>query len=154
MTSTIRKLAVCSLAIFAVGCANCQQCDVVCEDPGVPMMHPLGVVSQAHYNAMQANGEAADFVMHSGEFEEGSSELNAAGRDHILEIGARMGGTPFPVIVERGESVELDVLRRDLVTRVLSDLGNSDAGQRTMISRAYSDGMSGVEAVGHQKQLR
>ena len=66
---------------------------------------------------------------------------NAAGRDHILEIAARMPETPFPVIVEPGQGgPELDASRREQVVRVLTSLGNQDAEQRTMVSRPYSDG--------------
>jgi hypothetical protein len=141
-------LIVASLTAFAgIGCVT-DQCATVCPDPAVPQMHPLGAVTRAHYEAMEANGEAADFVIHSGEFAANSPELTSAGRDHILEIGARMGGTPFPVIVERSESgSHLDTQRAQTVTDILANLGNPDAGQRVMVSRPYSDGIQAAEAI-------
>lgn len=148
MKSSLLNLA-CGVAMLAtVGCATCDEC-TVCEDPAIPAMHPLGAVSQAHYDAMQANGEAADFVISEGEFEPNSADLSPSGRDHILEVGARMGGTPFPILVEPSSSAnpQIDQMRRDMVVRVLTDLGNADAGHRTVISRPYSDGISGAEAV-------
>ena len=144
---TMNRLLLTGLAILGTaGCGHHSQ-NVLCEDPTVPLTHPLGAVSYAHYAVMEENGEAADFVVSSGEFEPNSTDLTAAGRDHVLEIGARMGGTPYPVLIEPGDNPELDARRRDLVVRVLSDLGNVDTETRTVISRPYSDGMPGSEAV-------
>lgn len=145
----LTSLAFATLLAFAsFGCAH-QNSAVVCEDPSVPLAHPLGAVSYAHYAAMESNGEAADFVLSSGMFEPDSTDLNMGGRERLLEIGARMGGTPYPILVEPDGVDELDARRRDLVVRVLSDLGNVDAEARTIVSRPYSDGMPGSEALRH-----
>lgn len=114
----------------------------------VPDMIPLGAVSRAHWHTMETNGEAADFVIHYNEFMDSSTELTPYGRDHIAEIAARMPSAPFPVIVQRSynnSDPELDRIRRDLVVRVLSDLGNQDADQRTVVSQPYSNGINSVE---------
>lgn len=134
------------LLIAATGCCTTDECMTVYEDPAVPQMHPLGSVSYAHYHAMEANGEAADFVVNRSDFEPGSTDLSLAGRDHILEIGARMAGTPFPVLVERSEAdPDIDTKRRSVVVEVLTQLGNADAEQRVMVSRPYSDGVRAAE---------
>ncbi len=97
---------------------------------------------------MQVNGEAADFVISRGEFEANETTLTYAGRDHILEISARMRETQFPVLVEPdGADPNLDTMRREMIATILNDLGNSDAEQRTLISRPYSDGMAATEAI-------
>ncbi|MEZ6031720.1 MAG: hypothetical protein R3C17_01330 [Planctomycetaceae bacterium] len=115
----------------------------------VPDVLPLGSVSRAHWHAMQTNGEAADFVMYRNEFVDNSSELSPYGRDHIAEIAARMPSTPFPIIVQRSwnnADPELDQVRRDIVVRVLTDLGNQDANQRVVVSQPYSNGINSMEA--------
>ena len=115
----------------------------------VPDVMPLGSISRAHWHMMETNGEAADFVIHYNEFADNSSELTPYGRDHIQEIAARMPSSPFPVIVQRttfNADPELDRARRDLVVRVLTDMGNSDADQRTVVSQPYCDGINSMEA--------
>ena len=135
-----------SLFLLPLGCAT-NEC-VVCEDVAVPQVHPLGAVTRAHYEAMEANGEAADFVLTAGEFESNSPELTLAGRDHILEIGARMGGTPFPILIEPdGAGNGVDEQRVRTVVDILTSLGNADASQRVLASRPYSDGMRATEAI-------
>ncbi|MFK7821106.1 MAG: hypothetical protein AB8G99_20485, partial [Planctomycetaceae bacterium] len=110
-----------------------------------------GAVTRAHYEAMEANGEAADFVLTAGEFEPNSPDLSLAGRDHILELGARMGGTPFPVLIEPdGFGNDIDEQRLRTVVDILTSLGNADASQRVLISRPYSDGMHAAESIRHR----
>ncbi len=114
----------------------------------IPDIMPLGAVNRAHWHMMETNGEAADFVIYRNEFVDNSSELTPYGRDHIAEIAARMPSTPFPVLVQRSlnnADPELDNLRRDIVVRVLTDLGNQDAAQRTVISQPYSNGINSME---------
>ena len=114
----------------------------------VPDVMPLGSISRAHWHMMETNGEAADFVIHYNEFMHDSSELTPYGRDHIAEIAARMSSSPFPVIVQRSRNnadPEIDRARRDIVVRVLTDLGNPDADQRTVVSQPYSNGINSME---------
>lgn len=120
-------------------------------------MMPLGAISRAHWHMMETNGEAADFVIHYHEFVDSSSELTPYGRDHIAEIAARMSSAPFPVIVQRQKfnaDPELDSIRRDLVVRVLTDLGNPDADQRTIVSQPYSDGINSMEGEADYSRVR
>ncbi len=98
---------------------------------------------------MQTNAEAADFVFYRNEFAAGTAELTPVGRDHLLEVAARMPGTPFPVLIERSEhnaQPELDALRREMVVRLLVRLGNPDASERTFVSPAYGRARSALEA--------
>jgi hypothetical protein len=114
----------------------------------VPDAVPLGSISRAHWHTMQTNGEANDFVIHRNEFVDNTSELSPYGRDHIAEIAARMSSSPFPVLVQRSYNnadPELDAIRRQLVVRVLTDLGNPDADTRTVVSQPYTNGLNSTE---------
>lgn len=120
----------------------------VWRSASIPDRYPIGSVVRAHYQAMQTNGEAADFILHRNDFVGETAELTPDGRDRVLEIAARMRSAPFPVVVERSEnnsSPQLDAERRQMVALVLSDLGNPDADQRTFVSPAYGRGLASVE---------
>ncbi len=115
----------------------------------IPEAYPLGSVNRAHYHAMETNGEAADFIIHRNEFVGSTAELTPYGKDHIVEIGARMRSAPFPVIIERMENnadPELDEHRRNIIVQVLHNFGNSDSDQRTFVSQAYGIGINSQEA--------
>lgn len=127
-------------------------CGVVCgcaRTLPAPNVLPLGSVSRAHWHVMETNGEASDFVLYCNEFVDDSAELSPYGRDHIMEIAARMPSVPFPVLVQRSQdnsNPQLDAARRDVVVGLLIRLGNSDADCRTVVSQPYSDGVHSQEA--------
>ena len=115
----------------------------------IPDVYPLGSIVRAHYHVMQTNGEATDFVIYDHEFVGSTAELNAAGKDHIMEIAARMRSVPFPIIIERTENnsdPELDRHRQQLVALILRDFGNPDSYKRTFVAPAYGKGMNSIEA--------
>ncbi len=114
----------------------------------IPDSLPLGVVNQAHYHTMETNAEAVDFILHRHEFTGATAALTPEGRDHVMEIAARMRTAPFPVIVERSDNnsdPELDAHRRQIVVQMLTDFGNPDAYQRTLVSQPYSNGYNSWE---------
>lgn len=114
----------------------------------VPERYPLGSINRSHYHAMETNAEATDFVVNQYEFVGDSAELTRDGKDHLLEIGARMRSAPFPVIIERttnNDMPDLDGERRVVVARYLAEMGNPDAEQRTIVSPAYSRGINSSE---------
>lgn len=115
----------------------------------VPDTYPLGSVTRAHYHTMQTNAEAADFILHRGDFVGSTAELTPYGRDRILEIAARMRNAPFPVLIERSENnsdPELDEHRRNIVAQVLHDHGAPEASQRVIVAPAYGRGLNSREA--------
>ncbi len=115
----------------------------------IPETLPLGSTNRAWYQAMQTNAEAADFIIYRRQFVGKTARLTPEGRDHIWEIAARMRSTPFPVIIERSENnsdPELDALRRQLVVQILTDFGNADADQRTVVAPSYGPGYSALKA--------
>jgi hypothetical protein len=130
------------------GCAMCGWC--YRRTGAIPQTLPLGSTVRSHYQVMETNGEAADFILHRHDFVGQSAQLTPDGKDHVLEIGARMRGVPFPVVVERSENnadPELDATRRHLIAQILTDLGNPDAATRTVVSPAYGPGYNANQAV-------
>ena len=115
----------------------------------IPDEYPVGAVERAHFHQMQTNAEAADFILYQHDFVGETAELTPDGKDKILEIAARMRSAPFPVLVERmwnNADPELDGHRRELIARILTDMGNPDAGNRTFVSPAYGPGKQSLEA--------
>ncbi|HBN74527.1 MAG TPA: hypothetical protein DD473_01645 [Planctomycetaceae bacterium] len=115
----------------------------------IPEVLPLGVVVRSHYQAMETNAEAVDFILYDRDFVLETAELTSDGKDKILEISARMRSAPFPVLVERSENnsnPELDSYRRDLVAQILTDLGNPDGQQRTIVATPYGPGYNSIES--------
>lgn len=120
-----------------------------CRSRAIPDEYPLGSVMRAHFHQMQTNAEASDFVLHDHEFVGQSAELTPDGKDHLLEIAARMRSAPFPVLVERIENnadPELDAHRRSLIAQILTDLGNPDAPQRVIVAPDYGPGKQSAES--------
>lgn len=142
------------------GCGNggCDQCGGIRgrihgmfhrRSNAVPDVFPLGKVSEAWYYEMETNAEAVDFVMHDLDFVGQTTELTSDGKDHIMEIAARMRAQPFPVIVERfpnNADPELDLARRNLVAQILTDFGNPDAQQRVVVATSYGPGYTSTQA--------
>lgn len=115
----------------------------------IPQTLPLGSTVRSHYQVMQTNAEASDFIIHQHEFMGETAQLTPDGKDHVLEIAARMRSAPFPVLIERtwnNADPELDAHRRNLVAQILTDLGNPDAQQRTVVATAYGPGYNDVQA--------
>jgi hypothetical protein len=152
MTSRAAKLSIhASLLAALAGAGLCCGCACGWErcPTSVQDVYPLGAVNRAHYQVMQTNGQAANFILHLNDFVGTTSELTPAGKDHVLEIAARAHSVPFPIVIERSEnnsSPALDEQRRGSIVRVLMDLGIGDASQRTMVAPAYGKGLTGREA--------
>jgi hypothetical protein len=147
--SATRTAYLVSLYLAVIGlCGGCGW-SAASRSPCVPDVYQLGAVNRAHYETMQANGQAAKFIVHQFEFVGSTSELSPAGKDHILEIAARARTVPFPVLIERTENnanPTLDEHRRASIAQVLLDLGIADAPQRTVVAPAYGKGLSGRDA--------
>ncbi len=142
-----------------VGCGDCCQicekcsfalCGWMWRKPNaVPETLPLGSTLRAHDQVMQTNAEAADFIFHRHDFVGQTAHLTSDAKDKIVEVAARYRSTPFPVIIERSENnsnPELDALRRNIVATILTDFGNEDAQQRTVVATPYGPGYTGRRA--------
>ena len=121
---------------------------------------PQGTLSDPIWQQQEENAEASDFVVHEHEWVGNSSQLNPAGMDHVKQIAARLGAVPFPVIIERSTmSVapgsrhqfpvngheELDMERREFVSRSLKTLGVNHADERVVVAPALTPGFEGFE---------
>lgn len=148
------------LLVVVLAMNGCCDSGLFCKSPhlpafpygrslAIPETYPLGSVVRSHYQVMQTNGEASDFIIYRHEFVGSTAELTSDGKDHILEIAARMRSTPFPVLIERTENnsdPELDAHRRALIAQILTDFGNPDANQRTIVAPAYSRAFNSRES--------
>jgi len=140
------------IGIGAVVVGLCCGCGAWCwcwRCAGVPDRYPLGSVNRAHYETMQTNAQAADFILYRNEFVGNTTELTPYGKDHVLEIAARAANAPFPILVERSEhnsDPPLDERRRSAIVEVLSKCGVADGNQRTIVAPAYGKGLSAQEA--------
>lgn len=115
----------------------------------IPQTLPLGSTILAHDQVMETNAEAADFIFHRHDFVTQTAHLTPDAKDKIVEIAARMRTTPFPVVIERSENnsnPELDALRRNIIATILTDFGNTDAQQRTVVATPYGRGYTGRQA--------
>ena len=114
----------------------------------IPNRYPLGSVLRAHLHTEQTNAEATDFVFHLVDFVGETPHLTPDGKDHLMEVAAKMRSAPFPVLVERtpnNANPQLDAERRMVVARHLADLGNPDADQRTLVATPYNRGVNSYE---------
>jgi len=105
---------------------------------------------------MEANAEAADFILHRHEFVGETAELTPYGKDHLLEIAARARSAPFPILVERSENNSnpaLDNHRRTIIAQALVDDGVGDALERTIVAPAYGKGLTAPEAQADYSQF-
>lgn len=114
----------------------------------IPNVFPVGSVMRAHIHTEQTNAEASDFVFNLVDFVGETPHLTPDGKDHVMEVAARMRSAPFPVLIERtpnNANPQLDAERRMVVARHLADLGNPDADQRTIVAVPYSRGVNSYE---------
>lgn len=112
-------------------------------DLAVPDTYPLGSISAAHWHTMETNAEAGDFVINRSEFVTHSPQLTPHGQRHVMEIAARLGNVPFPVLVQPSANMDqrLDGARRESVIQLLNQLNVYDAATRTLVSEPYSNGI-------------
>ncbi len=114
----------------------------------IPNVFPLGSVMRSHIHAEQTNAEASDMIFNLVHFTGETAHLTPDGKDHLMEVAARMRSVPFPVLIERtpnNANPQLDAERRVVVARYLADLGNPDSEQRTIVATPYSRGVNSYE---------
>ena len=117
--------------------------------PSVDPPFALGQVTDAFWDTQQTNAEAADFIFYDHEFRGETVELTPAGRDHLLQVAARLAHVPFPVVIERYENnykPSLDCQRRLAILAGLAQLGVTGVDQRVVIAPAFAPGLTSDEA--------
>lgn len=146
-----RFAATCLLGVAAAAATGCIPSFGSKRSFAIPNTYPLGSTVRDHYHQMEMNGEAGDFILYRVHFIYNTAELTTDGKDHLMDIAARMRSAPFPVVVERSENnsdPELDQHRRNIVAQILADFGNPDAAHRVVVGTPYEKPEYGMEAEG------
>ena len=93
----------------------------------IPQVLPLGKTVEAWYQVMETNAEASDFILHQRDFVGETTQLTPDGKDHLMEIAARMRANPFPVVVE------LRRLGHDAITVAETGLANQQMSDEEVL---------------------
>lgn len=154
-----KNLVRATVVLFALSVSGCARvrCDyLVCYEPA-----PLGTISDPIWQQQEANAEASDFVIHVHEFVGDTARLNHAGEQHVKQIAARAELTPFPILIEPSSmsrregdgfgfpihpNSQLDLRRRGLIVRTLTEMGVFEADRRVLVSPALTPGFENFEA--------
>lgn len=156
-------LALISLA--ATGCAHCcggGRCGhgghgAYADGAAHDRPFPPGQVTDSHWETMQTNAEAADFIFYDHEFRYDTrthvdtAELAPGGKKKLMQVALRLEHAPFPVVIEEsqhGARPQLDEARRQTIVRELNRLGVTGADGRVVVASAPAEGITGVEAEG------
>lgn len=136
--------------LTATGCHTTKVSHEAKMGPVYDRPFPLGQVTDAHWETMQTNAEAADFIFYDHEFVGQTAELTPLGRKHLLSVALRLEHVPFPIVVEespRGENPQLDESRRQTIVNQLAQLGldRQMIEARTVVAPAFSEGLSAIE---------
>jgi hypothetical protein len=111
-------------------------------------------MTDSHWETMQTNAEAADFIFYDHEFRYDTrahvdtAELAPGGKKKLMQVALRLEHVPFPVVIEEsqhGSRPELDEARRQTVIRELARLGVAEADDRVVVASAFAEGFTGVE---------
>lgn len=173
-------VSLCLLGIVASGCTNPNFSRRVLRNTAhiPPPPAKSGAATEAIWRRQEQNAEAADFIIYEHDFEAiGSVRLNDAGIDHLKQIASRLlAGAPFPVIIERSKystdprvpatdidrgifnyeihpDPELDNRRRDIIARVLADMGVPHANQRVVVGRQLAPSQNSQQAAQAYQQF-
>ncbi len=152
----IAATVTCLLALWSVGCQQWKQYYQH------PTPAPLGTISDPVWQTQEANAERSDFVVYQHEFQRNAEWLNTAGEDHVKQIAARLlSGQDAQVVVERSMTTaradtkhkypihpnpELDMRRREIISRSLVAMGVEDAEDRVVVAPALTPGATASEA--------
>lgn len=138
-------LALASGCLLAGGCLHHQAGR---QGPEHDRPFPLGQVTDAHWETMQTNAEAADFIFFDHEFVGDTAELAPGAKRHLEQVALRLEHAPFPVVIEQSlhdERPQLDQLRRQVIVEQLGRLGVPEAENRVVVASAFAEGFTAVE---------
>ena len=123
---------------------------------------PVGQVSDSHWETQQANAEAADFIFYDHEFRYDTehhvdtAQLSPRAKRHLEEVALRLEHVPFPVVIEElprdhdaaknHQKGLLEQARRQTIVENLNKMGITNADERVVISNAFPESRTGVEA--------
>ena len=153
-------------ACLLIGCAETQQSHKGYGGPPYGPPHdrpfPVGQVTDSHWETQQTNAEAADFIFYDHEFRYDTTrhvetaQLSPLAKKKLEQVALRLEHVPFPVIIEElprnhddaknHEKGLLEHARRKTIVEQLNRLGITNADERVVISNAFPEGITGVEA--------
>lgn len=110
---------------------------------------PIGQVSDSFWETQQTNAEAADFIFYDHEFRGDTSELGPSAKRHLESVALRLEHSPFPIVIEQSRhnaQIALDNARRQTIILHLNRMGITNADERVVISSAFAEGFTGIEA--------
>lgn len=136
------------LSGFLTGCCSHPNLRVDnCSDiPQGAIPAPNGYFVRKWQSQQITKAEADDFTIYLHEWYKGGTEPGPYGRYHLDNICKRLPSVPFPVVIQPGESDEINAQRRSLVVARLLNSGIADADQRVILARPIPGGTYGDEA--------
>ena len=162
--STVVLAAAC---LLTVGCAGPhKQSHKTYGGPPYGPAHdrpfPVGQVTDSFWETQQTNAEAADFIFYDHEFRYDTklhaetAQLSPLAKKKLEQVALRLEHVPFPVIIEElprthdeaknHEKGLVEQARRKTIVEQLNRLGITNADERVVISNAFPEGYTGVEA--------
>ena len=159
-------LLILSVVALAAGCAGDHHSHKTYGGPPYGPPHdrpfPVGQVTDSHWETQQTNAEAADFIFYDHEFRYDTTrhvdtaQLSPLAKKKLEQVALRLEHVPFPVIIEElprnhdaaknYEKGLLEQARRQTIVEQLNRLGITNADERVVISNAFPEGITGVEA--------
>lgn len=106
---------------------------------------PAGTYINEFIKVQETKAELDDFVIYKHMWYRGGTELGPLGRYQLDLIGSRLGGVPFPVVIETSKNDKLDEQRRDAIVALLAMRGFQDAS-RVLVAYPIAGGLYGDEA--------
>ncbi len=94
---------------------------------------------------LEVRSESADSIVYHDDFVDGQSELTSKGKQRIADVGRRMPGSTFLILVEQSDSPSdssLDQSRRETVLGTIEEFDPARADERTMIAPIHGKWVS------------
>lgn len=150
-----------AIALAAIAALMLTACKRGSEDiPFGAIPQPVGAFQNTWQDAQAFKAEAADFVVYTYEWNEGTTALNPVGRRHLSELLPRMGTDPFNIVIQpdlrRSTTTEdqagntaaepLDMQRRLAIIERLRDHEVASPEERVLIA-TVEGGLYGDESV-------
>ncbi len=143
-------LALGVMSATALGCHTTHAPHEAKMGPAYDRPFPLGQVTDAHWETMQTNAEAADFIFYDHEFVGQTAELTPLGKRHLLSTALRLEHVPFPIVIEElpeDQDPQLCLARRERVIAMLEQLGyqKEQIAGRVIVAPAFPRGLTAME---------
>ncbi len=150
-TSTRHAAAITTAVAAALALTACKRGSEDIPFGAIPQ--PVGAFQNTWQDAQAFKAEAADFVIYTYEWNEGTAALNPVGRRHLSELLPRMGTDPFNIVIQPDlranhddPADSLDMQRRLAIIDRLRDHEVATPEERVLIA-TVEGGLYGDESV-------